>query len=144
MQGVSIMPQLTDEPGKPTRDAMYYRYFENDDANHHAFAHYGIRTAHHKLIYFYNDGLGLPGTSPHTYPPEWEMYDLDADPEELHNIYLDPQYASLREELTAQLWTLQAELGDQPHHSQAVPERVAGSVRGHTAVDEERVTGDIA
>ena len=44
MQGVSFWPQLTDEPGRPTRDAMYYRYFENDDANHHAFAHYGVRT----------------------------------------------------------------------------------------------------
>src|SRR5690606_34974803 len=85
MQGVSIVPQLTDEPDRPTREAMYYRYFENDDVDHHALAHYGIRTERHKLIYFYYDGLGLPGSSPHSYPPEWEMYDLEADPEELNN-----------------------------------------------------------
>ena len=122
MQGVSIWPQLTEDPGKPTREAMYYRYFENDDINHHAFAHYGIRTETHKLIYFYNDGLGLPGSSPHTYPPEWEMYDLDADPHELVNIYHDPAHHDLREQLKAQLWQLQAELLDTPHHTQPQPE----------------------
>lgn len=122
MQGVSIWPQLTDDPHAPTREAMYYRYFENDDINHHAFAHYGIRTERHKLIYFYNDGLGLPGSSPHTYPPEWEMYDLHTDPHELRNIYHDPAHHELREQLKAQLWQLQAELLDTPHHSQPEPE----------------------
>ncbi|MFE6996534.1 sulfatase [Microbacterium sp. NPDC057659] len=125
MQGVSVWPQLTDDPDAPTRDAMYYRYFENDDINHHAFAHYGIRTERYKLIYFYNDGMGLPGSSGHTYPPEWELYDLEADPEELHNIYLDPAYLELREELKARLWRLQAELLDTPHPSQPAPERLA-------------------
>ncbi|MGY1550868.1 sulfatase family protein [Microbacterium sp. A588] len=126
MQGVSIVPQLTDDPERPTREAMYYRYFENDDVDHHALAHYGIRTERHKLIYFYNDGLGLPGASPHSYPPEWEMYDLEADPEELNNVYLDPAYAELREQLKVQLWRLQAQLGDTPHHSQPVPAGIAG------------------
>lgn len=121
MQGISIVPQLTAEPEKPTREAMYYRYFENDDVNHHAFAHYGIRTERYKLIYFYNDGMGLPGSSPHVYPPEWEMYDLETDPEELKNVYLDAEYRELREELKVKLWKLQAELGDTPHHSQPVP-----------------------
>lgn len=125
MQGMSIWPQLTSDATLPTRPAMYYRYFENDDINHHAFAHYGIRTETHKLIYFYNDGMGLPGSSPHIYPPEWEMYDLVADPEEMRNVYLDPAYAQLRDDLTAQLWTLQAELGDAPHHSQSVPAGLA-------------------
>ncbi|WP_298036933.1 sulfatase [uncultured Microbacterium sp.] len=126
MQGVSIVPQLTDAPDEPTREAMYYRYFENDDIDHHALAHYGIRTERYKLIYFYNDGLGLPGSSPHTYPPEWEMYDLEADPEELNNVYLAPAYAEIREQLKVQLWQLQASLGDTPHHSQPVPAGLPG------------------
>lgn len=121
MQGMSIWPQLTTDPGRPTRDAMYYRYFENDDINHHAFAHYGIRTERYKLIYFYNDGLGLPGSSDRTYPPEWELYDLQSDPEELCNVYGDAAYADLREDLTVRLWMLQAELQDEPHPSQPVP-----------------------
>ncbi|KYJ97039.1 sulfatase [Microbacterium sp. CH1] len=125
MQGVSFWPQLTDAPDKPTREAMYYRYFENDDANHHALAHYGVRTETHKLIYFYNDGMGLPGSSPFVYPPEWEMYDLVEDPEELRNVYHEPAYRDQREELKAVLWSLQAELGDTPHPSQPIPERVS-------------------
>ena len=30
---------------------------------HKAPAHYGYRTARYKLIYYYNDGFGLPFTS---------------------------------------------------------------------------------
>lgn len=126
MQGLSFWPQLTDRPELPTREAMYYRYFENDDINHHALAHYGVRTERHKLIYFYNDGLGLPGTSPHAYPPEWEMYDLEADPDEMTNVYFDPDYRDVREDLKVTLWQLQAELKDSPHPSQPRPERLAG------------------
>ena len=65
--------------------------------------------------------MGLPGSSNLTYPPEWEMYDLEADPEELHNVYFDPAYLELREQLKVQLWNLQAELLDTPHHSQPTP-----------------------
>lgn len=121
MQGVSFLPQLTGDQDRPTRDAVYYRYYENDDQFHHALAHYGIRTDRHKLIYFYNDGMGHPGSSGFSYPPEWELYDLQSDPEELDNVWGDPAYAAVREELTAQLWSLQHELGDRPHPSQAAP-----------------------
>ncbi|WP_308465143.1 sulfatase family protein [Rathayibacter soli] len=124
MQGVSFWPQLTDRPDAPTRDAMYYRYFENDDINHHALAHYGVRTDRYKLIYFYNDGMGLPGSSALTYPPEWELYDLQGDPDELNNVYLDQRYRNIREELKVTLWQLQAELHDVPHPSQPRPERL--------------------
>ena len=121
MQGVSFWPQLTDSPDAPTRDGVYYRYYENDDQHHHALAHYGIRTERYKLIYFYNDGMGLPGSSEHVYPPEWELYDMLLDADELVNVYHSAEYAGVREQLTVQLWELQAELGDEPHHSQPVP-----------------------
>lgn len=120
MQGKSFLPQLTGSD-EPTRDAFYYRYYENDDENHHVLAHYGIRTEAHKLIYFYSDGMGLPGSSPFRFAPEWELYDLEADPDELVNVYHDPAYAEVREQLKVRLWELQAELGDQPHASQPIP-----------------------
>ncbi|GAA5225681.1 sulfatase [Paeniglutamicibacter antarcticus] len=121
MQGVSFFPQLTTDPAAPTREGVYYRYYENDDENHHVLAHYGIRTERYKLIYFYNDGMGLPGTSEHLYAPEWEMYDMLLDPDELLNVYHDASYLLVREDLKVQLWMLQEELGDEPHHSQPVP-----------------------
>ncbi|MGF3056772.1 sulfatase family protein [Microbacterium sp. YY-01] len=127
MQGVSFWPQLTDEPDAPTRDAVYYRYWENDDGQHRVLAHYGVRTTRYKLIYFYGDGLGLPGTSGRSFAPEWELYDMQTDPDELTNVYFDPAYNDVVDELTAQLWRLQAELGDKPHHTQAVPTLIAES-----------------
>lgn len=125
MQGLSFWPQLTDGSHAPTQDAVYYRYWEHDDINHNVLAHYGVRTDTHKLIYFYNDGLGIPGTSDVTYPPEWEMYDLVADPEELVNVAASPEYASIRAELEVRLWNLQVQFGDTPHPSQPVPRGVS-------------------
>jgi arylsulfatase A-like enzyme len=121
MQGRSFWPDLLGAPEAPAAEGMYYRYWEHDDVFHKAPAHYGYRTATHKLIYFYNDGLGLPGTGAFTYPPEWELYDLVADPAETRNVYHDPAYAAVRDELTLAMWREQARLGDAPHPAQPRP-----------------------
>ena len=121
MQGRSFWPDIADTPGSPAADGVYYRYWENDDFIHGAPAHYGYRTARFKLIYYYNDGFGLPFTGPFTFPPEWELYDLDADPTEVRNVYDDPAYATIREELKAAMWREQSRLGDAPHPSQPGP-----------------------
>jgi arylsulfatase A-like enzyme len=121
MQGRTFWGDLVGDSTVPPAKGMYYRYWENDDRFHKAPAHYGYRTDRHKLIYFYNDSLGLPGAGPHTYPPEWELYDLEADPQELRNVYNDPSYASVRDELTAAMWREQARVLDAPHASQPRP-----------------------
>ena len=121
MQGRSFWGDLIGTPTSPPAEGMYYRYWEHDDLFHRAPAHYGYRTARYKLIYFYNDGLGLPGTGPFTYAPEWELYDLDQDPYELRNVYDDPTYREIREALKRAMWLEQARLGDQPHRSQPKP-----------------------
>ena len=121
MQGESFWADLLEQRDERPVDAMYYRYWENDDMIHKAPAHYGYRTARYKLIYYYNDGFGLPFTSFWRYPPEWELYDLHADPHELNNVYHDPGYAKVRDELTTAMWHEQARLGDAPHPSQPVP-----------------------
>jgi arylsulfatase A-like enzyme len=125
MQGRSFWPDLLGEPQQPPAEGIYYRYWEHDDKFHRAPAHYGYRTERYKIIYFYNDGLGIPGTGPFTYPPEWELYDMHEDPDEIHNVYDDPAYAEIREELKAGMWLEQARLGDKPHRSQPVPARLA-------------------
>lgn len=120
MQGVSFFPQLCGS-SEPTQDAVYYRYYENDDRESHVLAHYGIRTDRFKLIYFYNDGLGHPGSSDRRFVPEWELYDLRVDPGEVTNVAHDPAYAEIRRTLARRLWELQAELGDEPHPDQPRP-----------------------
>ncbi|AIY00458.1 putative sulfatase [Arthrobacter sp. PAMC 25486] len=121
MQGRSIWPELRQAPVAGPVEGMYYRYFENDDAQHRAPAHYGYRSERYKIIYFYNDGLGLPGTGRAVFHPEWELYDLVADPEEIRNVFHDPAYASVRAQMQVKLWRRQHEVGDEPHHSQARP-----------------------
>ncbi|GAA2575026.1 sulfatase [Winogradskya consettensis] len=121
MQGRSFWPDLLGTPASAPATGMYYRYWEHDDVFHKAPAHYGFRTDRYKLIYFYNDGLGIPGTGEFTYPGEWELYDLTADPAELHNVYHDPSYAGIRDDLARQMWREQARLQDEPHASQPKP-----------------------
>lgn len=114
-QGVSFRALLRGEEVEGWRDAIYYRYWEHDDPNHAAPAHYGIRTRTHKYIHYYNDGLGSPGSSDRIMPEEFELYDLVADPAELNNVVDDPAYAGVLAELRERLAELQAEYLDQPY-----------------------------
>jgi hypothetical protein len=62
--------------------------------------HYGISTARYKLMHFYYD------------IDEWEMYDLEKDPEEINNVYNDPSYAGIRESMHVKLKNIRASYGD--------------------------------
>jgi arylsulfatase A-like enzyme len=114
MQGRSLRPLLAGRPPPDWRRSMYYRYWEHDDGIHHVWAHYGVRTLTHKLVHYYADGLGVPGASTVPRPPQWELFDLDRDPLELHSVHDDPAYAGVRERLAGELARLQAEVGDRP------------------------------
>lgn len=123
MQGRSFWGDLTGGAGEspPPADGFYYRYWEHADGSHNAPAHYGYRTDRHKIVYYYNDPMGLPGTTGEPAPPEWELYDLVADPAELRNVAGDPAYQEFRAELEAAMWRAQQAVGDRPHPSQPVP-----------------------
>lgn len=115
MQGVSLLPLITGESDEGVRNAFYYRFYEHDDHMHHVWAHHGVRTDRYKLVYYYADGMDLPNTGNMTHPPEWELFDLEADPAEQKNVYNDPRYRAVREQLKTRLAELQEELGDEPY-----------------------------
>jgi arylsulfatase A-like enzyme len=89
MQGRSLVPIFRGRPPSDWRTSMYYRYY-HDPGDHNTRQHYGVRTATHKLIYFWTKD-------------QWELFDLRKDPLELNNLYGQPG----QEEITA---TLKAEL----------------------------------
>ena len=56
--------------------------------------------------------LGSGGAIDHSTPREWELFDLEKDPQEINNVYADPAYAGVVVELKAELEQLRAELED--------------------------------
>lgn len=112
MQGDSFRSNVAGQTPDTWRSAMYYRYWTNADYDHNITAHYGIRTDRYKLIYFYGLSLGMPITKDVRITPEWELYDLQADPSEMHNLYKDPQYAPVIKELKDQLLALKDQYKD--------------------------------
>ncbi len=103
------------------RDAVYYRYWMQL-AHHHVPAHYGIRTAYYKLIFFYGLPLGATGAVQETSTPGWQLFDLRRDPEENSDVYLDPAYVDTIASLKERLQQLKEEVGDT---DEAYPEVIA-------------------
>ncbi len=118
MQGRSLRPLADGRPPSDWRTSMYYRYWMHL-AHFNIPAHYGIRTERHKLIYYYGEALGSAGAIDEPTPPEWELFDLEADPQEMNNIYRDPDSADLVAELKSELMRLQSRLGDALHECES-------------------------
>ena len=100
IQGRSLLPLLKgNKSPKKWRDAIYYHFYEYP-AEHMVKRHYGVRTQRYSLMHFYND------------INHWELYDLQEDPEQMHNIYetADP---ALVKQLKAKLVELQLLYDDQ-------------------------------
>nr|WP_319511310.1 sulfatase [uncultured Draconibacterium sp.] len=98
MQGESFRELVSGETGE-WRDAVYYTYYEYPSV-HMVKRHYGVATDRYKLMHFYYD------------IDEWEMYDLETDPHEMHNIYDDPAYADVQQMLHEKLKDLRVKYGD--------------------------------
>ncbi|MHC4337482.1 MAG: sulfatase/phosphatase domain-containing protein [Planctomycetota bacterium] len=120
MQGVSFRGNLAGKTPSDWRKSMYYRYWLHL-AHHGVPAHYGVRTKQYKLIFYYGLPLGKGDAVRRPTPPEWELFDLQKDPQEMNNVYDDAAYADVRKELTAELMRLKRELGDT---DEAYPEMV--------------------
>ena len=99
MQGESLIPLMKGQEDKWTRDAVYYHYYEYPGP-HMVKRHYGIVTTDYKLVHFYDD------------IDEWEMYDLEKDPDEMKSVYDDPEYADIVKELKIKLAELRTKYKD--------------------------------
>jgi arylsulfatase A-like enzyme len=120
-------------------DELYYRYWMHL-TDHDTPAHFGIRTRHHKLIFFYGLPLDTSDGVPEETPASWELYDLDRDPGECRNVYGDPEYAETVRRLETRLRALRQEVGDEDHAFPEVAERMTATslaaLSGSAAIDE--------
>ena len=107
IQGRSLVPLMKGERPRDWRRSFYYRYY-HDPGDHNTRAHYGVRTETHKLIYFWKKD-------------QWELYDLQRDPDELHNIYSDPAQQPLVAKLKTELAKLKKELKDDDQFAEQQP-----------------------
>ena len=137
LPGRSLTPLFkADDKVKGWRNSIYYHYYDYP-TYHMVRKHDGVRTDRYKLIHFYGAG-GLdavkenkyqrqPGTREHgcmTYltslgyfePKDSavnynELYDLQADPHELNNLYGKPGYEKVTKQLQKQLTDYRKSIG---------------------------------
>ena len=116
MQGSSLLPLMTGKLPKNWQTVVYHRYWMHRDPDHNAYSHYGIRDKRYKLIYWYNEGYELPGTNHGGEDREWELFDCQEDPLELFNVYSDPRYRNVVQQMKLALTIKMSEIGDEPEH----------------------------
>jgi len=112
-------PSPTYDTPEGWRSSFYYHYYEYPGW-HCVRRHYGVRTDRYKLIHFYT-------------LDEWELFDLETDPDEMQSVYGDPAYAEIQTELHAELDRLREEL--------AVPEDERPDGEGDCSLGGEGWTG---
>ena len=99
MQGRSMVPLLRGENPSDWRDAVYYHYFEGPPRVHSVARHYGVRTYQYTLVHFPDHN-------------EWELFDLEADPNQLTSVYGDPDYEQIQQQLKNKIIELQEQYRD--------------------------------
>jgi arylsulfatase A-like enzyme len=99
MQGRSMVSILKGKTPSDWRKEHYYHYYEYP-GSHMVKRHYGISTERYKLIHYYYD------------IDEWELYDIQADPLEMKNVYNYPAYATIKADLHKRLDRLMVKYKD--------------------------------
>ena len=99
MQGRSMVPVLQGKTPADWRKEHYYHYYEYP-GSHMVKRHYGISTERYKLIHYYYD------------IDEWELFDIQSDPQEMRNVYNDPAYTSVKADLHERLTKIMAKYKD--------------------------------
>jgi arylsulfatase A-like enzyme len=98
MHGRSVVPLLKGPKAEWRKDWLY-EYYEYPGP-HSVKKNRGVRTERYKYIHYYEE------------PQEYELYDLDKDPEEKVNLYGKKGYEELTKQLRQRLEELRKETGD--------------------------------
>lgn len=99
MQGRSFLPLAQGKAAPDWRKDWLYEYYEYP-AYENVKPHRGVRTERYKLIHFFTE------------PEEFELYDLQADANEDHNLYGKPGMEAVTAQLKKRLEELRQETGD--------------------------------
>jgi arylsulfatase A-like enzyme len=99
MQGKSMLPLAEGKPNVPWRKDWLYEYYEYPGFENVRPCR-GVRTELYKLIEFF------------LAPEEFELYDLQRDPEEAKNLYGQPGYEDITARLKERLAALREETND--------------------------------
>ena len=83
VQGRSLVPWLRGEIPKDWRTAIYYVYADGGGVVPH---HDGVRTERYTLAHF-------------SATDTWELYDNERDPQQMHNVFADPDHAQVVNQL---------------------------------------------
>jgi len=127
MQGKSLVPILEGETPEDWRNEHYYHYYEHP-SEHDVRRHYGITTDRYKLIHFYYD------------LDKWELYDLKNDPNEMNNIYDDPDYADVQNKLHEDLEKLRAKYKDNDSLNQKFIEEYHEKVKDNPLIEYWKIS----
>ncbi len=97
MQGRSLVSIFQGKTPADWRTSFYYHYYENP-GGHNVARHYGVTNGRYKLMHLY----ALEGEK----IDDWELFDLQKDPNELTSVYAHEDYTKVQSEMLAELTRL--------------------------------------
>ncbi|TRX66421.1 sulfatase [Carboxylicivirga sp. M1479] len=109
MQGRSFKSLLEGDELTDWPSSIYYRYWMHRSTTP---AHYGIRTAEYKLVFYYALNLDANNYGHPDTKAAWELYDLKNDPLEMNNVYGLAEYQDVIIDLKRQLKNTKKQIGD--------------------------------
>ena len=99
MQGKGMLPLAEGKPDVNWRKEWLYEYYEYPGFENVRPCR-GVRTERYKVIHFFLE------------PQEFELYDLQTDPDEINNLYGKPGYEEPTAHLKGRLAALRAQTSD--------------------------------
>jgi N-acetylglucosamine-6-sulfatase len=97
IQGQSFLPLLKGEKTDDWRDSLYYHYYHSGAYNLPKIE--GVRGDRYKLVRYYDHPKLKLGE-------QWELFDLEKDPNEQQSFHNNPEYAGIIKEMKGKLESL--------------------------------------